>query len=152
MFDCTDSVPFIYILCPKGIYLADVNIEAEGIKMVSGQPAGPSPQGPYPTYGPVYQPPHRAPIDYVKPFASDTILVLGIVVGMFFMMLGGILWAVADEEGIYELGNALEDIGMFLVVVAFLIGAVLRADMESKLRVALVVMAVLLVIWLGYGW
>ena len=118
--------------------------------MSSQDKAEPVQQPQYPAYAPAYQPVHKQPIEYIKPFASDVILAIGIVVGLFLLMLGAIIHGVADEQAGRDAGMVLKALGLFIVTAAMLLGAVLRTDMNKWVRVALVLSATLFVILIGF--
>ena len=121
----------------------------EGIKMVSGQTPGPAPGGPYAPYQPVYQQPSRPAIDYMRPFASDTMLALASVLGLFLLWLGSFVWGLVDASD-REWGLAIKSIGMLILTVALYLGGLLRVDMEKWVRVTLILAATLLIIFVGY--
>ncbi len=118
--------------------------------MSSQDKTEPAQQAQYPAYGPAYQPVHKQPIEYIKPFASDVILAIGIVVGLFLLMLGSIIFGVADEQAGRDAGMVLKALGLFIVTAAMLLGAVLRTDMNKWVRVALLLSATLLIILVGF--
>jgi len=118
--------------------------------MVSGQSSGPMPQGPYPAYQPMYQPPHRHPSDYMKSIVSDMILALAVVVGLFLIWLGSLIAGTADTSDGMQWGTGVKSFGMLALTVAFILGAMLRHDLEKWVRVALLVSATLLIIFVGY--
>jgi len=121
----------------------------EGIKMSSVQTPEQAPQGPYPQYVPQYQPVHKSAIDY-RSFTSDLTLALGVVVGLFFIMLGSIIWGLADDVGWMEAGFVLKAFGLFVLVVVMYIGALLRSDMERWVRFAFVSSATALIVFVGF--
>ncbi|UCE92146.1 MAG: hypothetical protein JSV90_03165 [Methanobacteriota archaeon] len=118
--------------------------------MSSQGKAEPAQQPQYPAYAPVYQPVHKQPIEYIKPFASDVILAMGIVVGLFLLMLGSIIGGMSDSEAGWDAGMVLKALGLFIVTAAMLLGAVLRTDMNKWVRVALLLSATLLIILVGF--
>lgn len=123
---------------------------SEGIKMSSAQSNEPQQQAPYPAYGMQYQPVHRPTGEFIRSFASDLWLALGIVAGLFLMMIGSILYGVADQSGVMEVGMALKAIGLFVVVAAMFLGALTRNDMNKWVRVALILSATLLIVLVGF--
>jgi hypothetical protein len=118
--------------------------------MSSQDKAEPAQQPQYPAYAPAYQPVHKQPIEYIKPFASDVILAIGIVVGLFLLMLGSVIFGLADEAAGRDAGMILKALGLFIVTAAMLLGAVLRTDMNKWVRVALLLSATLLVVLIGF--
>ena len=118
--------------------------------MASQDKAEPAQQPQYPAYAPAYQPVHKQPIEYIKPFASDVILAMGIVVGLFLLMLGSIIGGMADSDAGYDAGMVLKALGLFVVTAAMLLGAVLRTDMNKWVRVALLLSATLLIVLIGF--
>ena len=118
--------------------------------MSSQDKAEPAQQPQYPAYAPAYQPVHKQPIEYIKPFASDVILAIGIVVGLFLLMLGSVIHGLADSDAGVDAGMVLKALGLFIVTAAMLLGAVLRTDMNKWVRVALLLSATLLVILVGF--
>lgn len=118
--------------------------------MSSGQSNEPPQQAPYPAYGGAYQPAHKQPIEYIRPFASDVILAIGIVVGLFLLMIGSIIWGVADTGGGRDAGMIVKALGLFITSVALMLGALLRSDMNKWVRVALLASATLLIILVGF--
>ena len=108
---------------------------------------GSAPQGPYPVYQPVYQPTHKQTIEYLRPLASDVILAIGAFVGLFLLMIGGIIMIWADTPNGWDSGLTVQVLGTFFLTAAMLVGAILRPDMEKWVRVSLVLGAVLLVLY-----
>jgi len=118
--------------------------------MASGQPPVQGPQGPYPTYQPVYQQPHRQPIEYIRPLVSDVILAIGVIIGLFLVMLASILAGVSDTGSGWDISMALRAFGVFLLTATMFLGGLIRVDMEKWVRVALIFGAVLLISWVGF--
>jgi hypothetical protein len=118
--------------------------------MSSQEKAEPAQQPQYPAYAPTYQAVHRAPIEYIKPFASDVILAIGIVLGLLLLMIGSIFWGTADTTGGREAGMMIKAFGLFILTAAMLLGAVLRTDMNKWVRVAMLTSAILMVILIGF--
>jgi hypothetical protein len=136
-----------YILHPKEILHIETIIEMEGIKMVSGQPG---PQGPYPMYQPAYQPPHKPAVEYVKTVVSDLMLSLAVVISLLLMMVGSWLIGLMDTEGGVNAGQVVKSLGMFILTVALLLGAIVRTDMEKWVRTAMIVSAAFLIAVVGF--
>ncbi len=66
------------------------------------------------------------------------------------MMIGSILYGVADQSGVMEVGMALKAMGLFIVVAAMFLGALTRNDMNKWVRVALILSATLLIVLVGF--
>lgn len=118
--------------------------------MASGQPMTPAPQGQYPGYAPVYQQVHKPPIDYLKPLVSDVLLAIAAIVGLFLLMLGWIIFGVANTGDGRDAGQIVKAIGLFVLSAAMLLGGLIRVDMEKWVRASLVLGAVLLISWVGF--
>ncbi|MCJ7606262.1 MAG: hypothetical protein MUO94_00250, partial [Thermoplasmata archaeon] len=84
---------------------------------------------------------HKQTMDYIKPFASDVMLALGVIVGLVFIMLGSLIWGLADDIGWMEAGFVVKAFGLFVLVAVMYIGALLRSDMERWVRFAFVASA-----------
>jgi hypothetical protein len=97
-----------------------------------------------------YQPVHRPPSDYIRSFASDLWLALGVIAGLFLLMIGSIIYGVADTGTGHDAGMVVKALGLFIVTAAMLLGALLRNDMNKWVRVALLLAATLLVILVGF--
>lgn len=117
--------------------------------MVSGQTPGPSPGGPYAPYQPMYQPPSRPAVEYLRPMASDTMLAIAVLLGLFLLWLGSLVWGLVDRDD-QEWGLAIKSLGMLILTAALFIGGLLRTDMEKWVRVTLIVAATLLIIFVGF--
>jgi len=87
------------------------------------------------------QAPQRAPSEYLKPLASDFLLVIGIVLGLFLMMLGTLIGDMASRD----FGLVLGSFGSFLLTAVLLFGAIIRVDMDKYVRVALILGAALII-------
>jgi len=97
-----------------------------------------------------YQPAHRPASDYVKSLASDLWLALGVVVGLFLLMIGSIIYGVADTATGMDAGMVVKALGLFIVTAAMFMGAILRGDMNKWVRVALLLGATVLIILVGF--
>lgn len=93
---------------------------------------------------------HKSSIEYARSFTSDLTLALGVVVGLFFIMLGSIIWGLADDVGWMEAGFVLKALGLFVLVAVMYIGALLRSDMERWVRFAFVASATVLIVFVGF--
>jgi hypothetical protein len=127
-------------------------MRSEGIKMSSGQSSEPQQQMPYPAYGMQYQPAHRPASDYVKSLASDMWLALGVVAGLFLLMLGSLIFGAetTNWSGTATAGMVVKALGLFVVTAAMFMGGILRADMNKWVRVALLLSATVLVVLVGF--
>lgn len=120
--------------------------------MASGQTPAPAQPGQYPGYAPVYQPAPRPAIEYMRPLFSDVLIAVAVVIGLFLVMLGSVFWGIADENTLRDGGQIVKAVGMFLITVAMLVGALVRVDVDKWVRVALILGAVLLISWVGFWW
>jgi hypothetical protein len=118
--------------------------------MSSGQSSEPQQQTPYPAYGMQYQPVHRPPSDYVRSLATDLWLALGVVAGLFLLMIGSIVYGLADTINGMDAGMVVKALGLFIVSAALFMGGILRNDMHHWVRVALILTAALLVMLVGF--
>lgn len=119
----------------------------EGIKMVSGQP--PMQQQPYQMYQPAYQPPRRTPGDYLKPLVSDVVLGIVLVVGLFLMWLGSLVWGVSTGDGM-KWGVGIKSLGMLLLTGVLFLAGLVRSDIDKVVRFALIVAGAALIILVGF--
>ncbi len=118
----------------------------DGIKM--GQPPQ---QGPYPMYQPVYQQPvHRPMSETLRSFVSDTILVLGIGLGLLLIWIGAVIWGLIDNADADKVGMFLRALGMLILTSVLMLGGVLRQDMDKWIRWMLILSATLLLIFIGF--
>ncbi len=69
---------------------------------------------------------------------------------MFLLMIGSIVYGVADTSTGMDAGMVVKALGLFVVVAAMLLGALLRNDMNKWVRVALLLSATLLIILVGF--
>ncbi len=111
-----------------------------------GQP-GP---GQYPMYQQPYQPPHKSPGDMIKSLVSDTMLALAMVLGLFLVMIGSWLIGMMDTEGGVNVGQVVMSLGVFLLTVGSLLGAILRHDLDKYIRATLILFATALIIFVGF--
>jgi len=140
-------VEFIYS-SGKHNYI-EVNIELEGIKMVSGQ-AGPGQPGPYPMYQPVYQP-VRSTSETVKGLVfSNMMIVLVVALGLFLIWLGAVIWGFADDPDVDDIGMLSRAIGMLLLTGMLLLAGLVRGDIHHWIRVMMILSATLLLIFIGF--
>jgi cell division protein FtsW (lipid II flippase) len=97
-----------------------------------------------------YQPVHRPPSDYVRSLATDLWLALGVVAGLFLLMIGSIVYGLADTINGMDAGMVVKALGLFIVSAALFMGGILRNDMHHWVRVALILTAALLVMLVGF--
>ena len=118
----------------------------DGIKM--GQPPQ---QGPYPMYQPAYQQPmHRPLSETMRGLVSDTILVLGIGLGLLLTWLGALFWGLSDDADVDKIGMVFRSFGILLVTAVMLLAGVLRHEMEQWIRWILILSATLILIFIGF--
>lgn len=103
---------------------------------------------------PMYQPmPQQAPPrpagDYLRSSASDFVLALGVLLGLFLMMVGSIIagLTVGDARSV---GYILNSFGIFILTVVLLFGAIVRADMDKFVRLAMILAAAFLIAEVGF--
>ncbi len=142
-------MPALYSFCEKDIP-QPINMRSEGIKMSPEQSNEPPQQAPYPAYGMQYQPVHKPASEYVRAFASDLWLALGVVAGLFLLMIGSIIYGVADTATGVDAGMVVKALGLFVITAAMLLGALMRTDMNKWVRVALILSATVLIILVGF--
>ena len=93
-------------------------------------------------YQPMYVE-HKTP-DYLRPLASDFLLAIGAILGVFLMMLGSLIWGMTDtHSAIWDLGKAISAFGTFLLTAVLLMGAFVRSDADKVVRAAYVISAAL---------
>ncbi len=79
------------------------------------------------------------------------ILAIGVIIGLFLVMLASILAGVSDYPSSgWDISMALRAFGVFLLTATMFLGGLVRVDMEKWVRVALIFGAVLLVSWVGF--
>ena len=123
----------------------------EGIKMVSGQTPGPMQQGPYQMYQPVYQPPQRSAVETFKTmFFSDLMLAIFFGIGLLLIWLGSLVWGTANTSDTGDWGMIVKSFGMLVLTTAMLLGGLVRHDMEKWVRVAFILSAAALLIFVGF--
>jgi hypothetical protein len=118
--------------------------------MASGQPTGPPPQGPYPGYAPVYQPPSKPMIDHIRPLVSDALLAIALVLAIFLVWLGAVISGWSDDNDIEKAGMFVSSLGMLILTIILFVGGLIRSDLEKWIRVAMIIGAVLLISWVGF--
>jgi hypothetical protein len=98
----------------------------------------------------MYQPPRKAPVEYMKPFVSDVMLTVLVVVGLLLMWLGSLLFGVSDDVDVDKVGLGIKSFGMLIVTVALFAGGILRTEMDRWIRVAMIAAAVVLICIVGF--
>lgn len=115
-------------------------------------PQGPMQQpgaGPQPVYQPQYV--EHKPVDYLRPLASDFVLALGTIVGLFLMMLGSLIWGLSSSQSVvWDLGKILAAFGTFIISAILLMGAIVRVDADKLVRVGYLIAAVAIIIYVGF--
>jgi hypothetical protein len=102
----------------------------------------------------MYQPPQQqAPArpmsDYLRPVASDVVLAIGALLGLFLMMLGSIIAGLTTGDS-RDIGWILNSFGMFVLTVVLLFGAIVRVDMDKFVRTAMILAAAFLIAQVGF--
>jgi hypothetical protein len=103
-----------------------------------------------PMYQPQYMQPH-SPVDHLKPLASDFLLAVGAIIGIFLMMLGTLIYGLSSlHSDVYNLGKVIAAFGVFIVSVVLLMGAIVRIDLDKMVRAAYIIAAVVILVWIGF--
>lgn len=97
-----------------------------------------------------YQPPHKTAGDMIKSLVSDTLLALAMVLGLFLVMIGSWLMGMMDTEGGVNAGQVVTSLGVFLLTVGSLMGALLRNDLDKHIRAAMILFATALIVLVGF--
>ncbi|MEM2839823.1 MAG: hypothetical protein QW505_03770 [Thermoplasmata archaeon] len=102
----------------------------------------------------MYQPPpQQAPArpmsDYLRPLASDFVLALGALLGLFLMMLGSIIAGLTTGDA-RSVGWILNSFGMFVLTVVLLFGGIVRVDVDKFVRLAMILAAAFLIAEVGF--
>lgn len=95
------------------------------------------------------QVPARPAADYLRPLASDFVLALGALLGLFLMMLGSIIAGLTTGDA-RSVGLILGSFGMFILTIVLLFGAIVRVDMDKLVRLAMILAAAFLIAEVGF--
>lgn len=106
--------------------------------------------GPYPAYQPAYQAPHRSVTDITRTLVSDWVLAAGVVIALFLMWLGALVWGSADTGSGRDWGMGIKSLGMLVLSLVLFLGAILRHDIEKWVRVAMIAAITWLLIVVGF--
>ena len=101
-----------------------------------------------PMYQPQYIPQHN-PVDHIRPLASDFLLAVGSIIGIFLLMLGTLIFELSHGD-VYSLGKVIAAFGVFIVSVVLLMGAIVRVDADKLVRFGYIIAAVAILIWIGF--
>lgn len=101
-------------------------------------------------YQPVYQPVRRPMVEYAKTVVSDIMLVLGIVLSLFLVWLGAVIWGWSNDPDVQDVGMFIRSLGMFILTAAMFVGALLRTDWDKWVRFGVLLSATLILICIGY--
>jgi hypothetical protein len=101
-------------------------------------------------YQPAYQPPRKPAVDYVKTVVSDLMLSVAVAVSLLLLMIGSWLVGLMDTKGGVNAGQVVKSLGMYILTVALLLGAIVRTDMEKWVRTAMIVAAAFLIAVVGF--
>jgi len=102
-----------------------------------------------PMYQPMPPPQHRPVSEYFRPLASDFLMAIVVVVGLFLMMLGSIIAGLfgGDAEAF---GLVIRSFGVFVLTVILLFGALMRPDMDKMVRFGLILASAAIIIWANF--
>lgn len=132
---------------PKEIFITEVIIEMEGIKMASQ----PGPQGPYPMYQPVYQPPHRSTGETLKSLLlSDMVLTIAFGLGLILMWIGALIYGLSNDGDAIKIGMVVQSFGVLLLTGGLLVGGFVRNDIDKHVRYGMLIAGILLLIFVGF--
>jgi len=97
---------------------------------------------------------HRPPVDYLRPLASDFLLAIGVILGLFLMMIGSMIAGAGDSQTTYDLGLIMKGFGNFLVCAVLFLAAIVRVDIDKLVRFGFILGAAFLVALVGFwgGW
>lgn len=102
-------------------------------------------------YQPVYQPPvHRSMSETMRSMFSDTLLALGIGLGLILTWIGALIWGFSDTSDGRDVGMLVRSFGILILTGVLFIGGVLRHDMDKWVRWMLILSATLLLIFIGF--
>lgn len=90
----------------------------------------------------------KPPVEYLRPLASDFLLAIGIILGMFLMWLGAVI--AGGISGGYTIGNVIGAFGNFIAISALFLGAILRVDLDKLVRFGFILAAAILVAGVGF--
>ncbi len=101
-------------------------------------------------YQPAYQPPHKTLGEMFRPLVSDFVLAVVVVLGLFLMWLGSLIWGTADSSDGLDLGAAFKGFGVLMLTGALIVGGLMRHDLEKWVRVVMIFSAALVIILVGF--
>jgi hypothetical protein len=96
-----------------------------------------------------YMPQHN-PVDHIRPLASDFLLAVGSIIGIFLMMLGTVISGLSLHGDVHNLGKVIAAFGVFIVSVVLLMGAIVRVDLDKVVRAAYIIAAVAILVYIGF--
>jgi len=103
-----------------------------------------------PMYQPQYIIAQHSPVDHLKPLASDFLLAVGAIIGIFLLMLGTLIYGLSLHGDVYNLGKVIAAFGVFIVSVVLLMGAIVRIDLDKLVRFGYIIAAVAILVWIGF--
>lgn len=106
-------------------------------------------QAQQPMYQQQYVPQHNS-VDHLRPLASDFLLAVGTIIGIFLMMLGTLIFGLSLHGDVYNLGKVIAAFGVFVVSVVLLMGAIVRVDADKLVRFGYIIAAVAILVWIGF--
>jgi len=88
-------------------------------------------------------------MDYIRPLASDFLLAIGIILGLFLMMIGSMITGAGNADAA-DWGNGIKSIGTFIATSLLFLGALVRIDVDRLVRFGFILAAALVIIGVGY--
>jgi hypothetical protein len=88
--------------------------------------------------------------EMMKTFVSDTILALGIVLGLFLVWIGALIWGFSGDPDVKNIGMLFRSFGILILSGGLLLGGLLRHDMDKWIRWMLILSATLILIFIGF--
>jgi zinc transporter ZupT len=102
-------------------------------------------------YQPAYQPPmHRPMSEMMRGFVSDTILALGVLLGLLVTWIGALIWGFSNDPDVQDIGMLFRSFGVLILSGGMLLGGILRQDLDKSLRWGLILGGVIVLVAIGF--